>query len=229
MCDKIGFMKKKTILVLFALIIICGLVGVVLTNQGYKLGWFFSFSPLSGKEFTNSKYKVSMYPPKGWNAVTDEYFNAQIMFFDQPRATISDFSGQNAVITLSVYPIVGIQDFNATDLYINNIKQSNEKSEQLWEELGDETKNDPEHKRQKLLNSKFLKAVENKQVVTVDGIKGITFDFGLYFGGNGAGKTIILEHDNKLFVIISEAFSDEYWAKNKDIILKSMMSLAFTK
>mgnify|MGYP001578817081 CR=1 FL=1 len=168
---------------------------------------------LSKTAFTNDKFGVKMYPPNGWYAKQDDFFNAQIMFLDQPQGSISDFSNQNAIITLAIYPNDDLSF--SPDKYIDEIEKEMKDTEES-------SSGDSQY-------SLFKTAVANKETVIVDGIQGITYDFGSYFGGIGIGKTIVFSKDKKLFVIIAEVQDENAWIQNKEKIVQSMMSFKLIK
>lgn len=182
---------------------------------------------LSKNSFTNKKYGVTMYPPIDWYAKQDDYFNAQIMFLDKGQSTISDFATSNAIITLSVYPNDSI--FSSTDKFIDETKKAMESTIELAKSADWTESSNPELRELNLKYSLFNKAISKKENVVVDGINGVAYDFGLYFGGSGFGRTIILEKDTKIFVIVAEVKDENIWMQNKDKIIQSMMSFRLVK
>lgn len=177
---------------------------------------------LSKKAFTNTKYGVTMYPPDGWYSKQDDYFNAQIMFLDQAQSTISDFASSNAIITLAVYPNNKL--LFSSEKYIAEIKAEMEHTMQLYKSAGWSESANPEVSQLNHKYSLFNDAISSKDAIVVDGINGIAYDFGSYFNGTGIGRTILLEKDNKLFVIIAEVKDENTWIKDKEKIIQSMMS-----
>jgi hypothetical protein len=182
-------------------------------------------SQLSRLPYINEKHGVLMYPPEGWYAKQDDYFNAQIMFLDRPQGSISDFSNQNVIITLIIYP----NDNGAlsADAYINEIKKEMGDTIQLTKSGSGSSSDDFAQANSRY--EKFVAASSLKEPIIVDGISGITFDYGSYFGDSGFGKTIILEKNNKTYVMIAETRDENALIQNKGKIIESMMSFKLIK
>ncbi len=216
---------RKYFIALIVLLLSLIVVGGIYVNIDKKTGE--QNSLLSKDAYTNSKYGVKMYPPDGWYSTQDDYFNAQIMFLDKPRSSISDFASSNSIITLLVYP--NDDSSYSSEKYIDEIKKSIEEIIQAYKSVGGSESSDDKLLKLNYKYSILNEAITNKESVVIDGIDGIAYNFGWYFGGSGLGRTILLEKDKKFFVIIAEVNNEDTWIKDKEKIIQSMMSFKLIK
>ena len=175
----------------------------------------------SGKEREkNVDFGIKMYAPKGWFYGKSNYFGADILISNaigrNDYTTQPDSHGTIVVIVYDAQTIkvIASSSDSLIDKVMKGTIESYKTCEKVRKSLPDELPCgvNPET------------AINNVKKVSINGISGISYDYGNYFGSSGYGKTVILKSNGAVIMLVAETASKEFWNQNKDKMLASLDS-----